>query len=303
MCSTAGCNDVALVEARRECVTRYRRRRRPPEWSRPADSVADSDSAQHCPHTGEKIDLDRLARGGDVAPSTMHAHLPMLSSHCPGFVCFAEKTHPEAIPYISTCRSAQQIAGRLLKGHVFPPGSGAGSVYHVTIMPCFDKKLEASRRDFAHDRADGGKGGTPVPDVDLVLSTVELLEMMEEDGVDLSALSGAPSPEAGSSIERVMDGGVAALGEASEGYGSGGFLEHIFRYSAQELFGVSVGEEPLVFKSKRNADFQYTELVVDGDVKLRFAKAYGFRNIQSVVKQLRRKVARQLRSWPAPAGA
>ena len=126
-------------------------------------------------------------------------------------------------------------------------------------------------------------------DVDLVLSTVELLEMMEEDGVDLSALSGAPSPEAGSSIERVMDGGVAALGEASEGYGSGGFLEHIFRYSAQELFGVSVGEEPLVFKSKRNADFQYTELVVDGDVKLRFAKAYGFRNIQSVVKQLRRK--------------
>ena len=24
-------------------------------------------------------------------------------------------------------------------------------VYHVTVMPCYDKKLEASREDFYHD--------------------------------------------------------------------------------------------------------------------------------------------------------
>ena len=38
---------------------------------------------------------------------------------------------------------------------------------HVTIMPCFDKKLEASREDFTHP-ATGSK------EVDCVLTTLEV---------------------------------------------------------------------------------------------------------------------------------
>uniref|UniRef100_A0A671M2G0 Nuclear prelamin A recognition factor-like n=1 Tax=Sinocyclocheilus anshuiensis TaxID=1608454 RepID=A0A671M2G0_9TELE len=44
--------------------------------------------------------------------------LPMLASACPGWICYAEKTHGEFIlPYISTTRSPQQMMGSLVKGY------------------------------------------------------------------------------------------------------------------------------------------------------------------------------------------
>ena len=38
----------------------------------------------------------------------------------------------------------------------------------------------------------------------------------------------------------------------------------------------------------RNPDFRETVLTVDGEVRLRFAYAYGFRNIQNIVQKLKR---------------
>lgn len=46
-------------------------------------------------------------------------NLPMLASSCPGWVCYAEKTHGSFIlPYISTTKSAQQIMGSIIKDYV-----------------------------------------------------------------------------------------------------------------------------------------------------------------------------------------
>lgn len=75
---------------------------------------------------------------------------PMLSSSCPGWVCYAEKTHGNFIlPYIATTRSPQQIMGVLIKQWLAKKLSKSSeNIYHVTIMPCYDKKLEASREDF-----------------------------------------------------------------------------------------------------------------------------------------------------------
>lgn len=77
-------------------------------------------------------------------------NLPMLASSCPGWVCYAEKTHGNFIlPYISTTRSPQQIMGVLVKQWLASKvGIPANRIYHVTVMPCYDKKLEASRTDF-----------------------------------------------------------------------------------------------------------------------------------------------------------
>ncbi len=52
------------------------------------------------------------------ASSTASA-LPLFVSSCPGWICFAEKTYPQVIPYLSTTKSPQQILGALLK-KVFP---------------------------------------------------------------------------------------------------------------------------------------------------------------------------------------
>jgi iron only hydrogenase large subunit-like protein len=86
-----------------------------------------------------------------------HTQLPVLSSHCPGWVCYAEKSQPQAIPYVSTVKSAQQILGSVTKAILGQDGASSGvtgapegvrcknGVYFVSVQPCFDKKLEASR--------------------------------------------------------------------------------------------------------------------------------------------------------------
>lgn len=51
-----------------------------------------------------------IASGGDAA-----GKLPMLASACPGWVCYAEKTHPEMLPFISRTKSPQQVMGTLVK--------------------------------------------------------------------------------------------------------------------------------------------------------------------------------------------
>lgn len=93
-------------------------------------------------------------------------NLPMLASACPGWVCYAEKTHGTFIlPYISTARSPQQIMGVMVKQFLaaklaVPPAR----LYHVTVMPCYDKKLEASREDFYSEVTDS-------KDVDCVITS------------------------------------------------------------------------------------------------------------------------------------
>ena len=119
-------DDLALIEARKEFVERYK-----------------------------SENIDKTAK-----------ILPMLSSSCPGWVCYAEKTHGNFIlPYISTTRSPQQIMGMLVKQFLSTQlRVAADKIYHVTLMPCYDKKLEASREDFFSEV-------TNSKDVDCVLTS------------------------------------------------------------------------------------------------------------------------------------
>ena len=45
---------------------------------------------------------------------------PLLASACPGWICYAEKTHGELLPYISNVKSPQQIMGTLGKDWIAP---------------------------------------------------------------------------------------------------------------------------------------------------------------------------------------
>ena len=206
-------------------------------------------------------------------PSTPGA-LPMLASACPGWVCYAEKTHGSFIlPYISTTKSPQQVMGSLVKYHfVKSLGKTPDQVYHVTVMPCFDKKLEASRNDFYSDLY-------RTRDVDCVITSGEVEKMLEEKQVDLLALAPQPLDEPFSAWR-----GDELYGHS--GGGSGGYLEHILRHAASELFGHSV--EEITYKTLRNKDFKEFVLDVDGKPVLKFAAAYGFRNIQNLVQKMKR---------------
>lgn len=52
-------------------------------------------------------------------------------------------------------------------------------IYHVTVMPCYDKKLEASRDDFVFQVEYAGEIAASVTEVDSVLTSGEVLELIQ----------------------------------------------------------------------------------------------------------------------------
>lgn len=201
--------------------------------------------------------------------------LPMLSSTCPGWVCYAEKTHGNLIlPNISTTRSAQQIMGMLVKQYLARQLMvSADRIYHVTVMPCYDKKLEASREDFFSE-ANNSR------DVDCVITSIEIEQMLTGQNINLleENLTSMDWPWKTEAPTHSVYG--------HEYSGSGGYAEHIFKFAAKELFGETVNE--VNFKSLRNPDFKEVTLEYDGKPVLCFAIANGFRNIQNLVQKLKR---------------
>ena len=210
--------------------------------------------------------VERLAHRGepDAAP------LPLLASACPGFICYAEKTHGKLLlPHLSRVRSPQQVAGSLLKGTWAEQRSAdRRRLYHVALMPCFDKKLEAVRDDF---RAADGQ------DVDCVITPIELERLLESEGARLTDTPAA-------ALDQLLDAPQLLV---HSGSGSGGYAEHVLRAVGRRLFGADPG--PVQFTAARNPDLLEAELTVSGEIKLRVAIANGFRNIQNLVQKLKRR--------------
>ncbi|CAF1193631.1 unnamed protein product [Rotaria sordida] len=200
-----------------------------------------------------------------------HKNLPLLTSECPGWICYAEKTQGEyIIPHISRVKSPQQILGSLIKK------DKNKNIYHISIQPCYDKKLEASRQDFYDEQRQQY-------DVDCVISTGEFDKWLTEEQFD---------PQSNSDLDYdepyCMKDENGQMILTHRGSGSGGYLDYIFRSAAKELFNVDLDDGPLEFKVTKNQDFRETILTTDGQVRLRFAYAYGFRNIQNIVQKLKR---------------
>nr|XP_043610466.1 protein NAR1 isoform X2 [Erigeron canadensis] len=211
----------------------------------------------------------------DMKEST--SYLPMISSACPGWICYAEKTLGSyVLPYISSVKSPQQSIGAIIKHHLCQKlGLRPCDIYHVTVMPCYDKKLEASRDDFVfHDQSD-----QMTTEVDSVLTTGEVLDLIQLKAVDFSNLDESP-----------LDKLLSNVSEEGHLYGvrgsSGGYADTIFRHAAKALFGHDI-KGPLNFRTVRNSDFQEVTLEVEGKTVLKFALCYGFRNLQNVVRKIK----------------
>jgi hypothetical protein len=137
--------------------------------------------------------------------------------------------------------------GSLVKRHLAPtlPGSPHGrDVYHVTLMPCFDKKLEASRGDFFHSDANGD-----YHDVDCVLTPIELIDLWGEMKIDFASLPESPLDTLYSNVDSSGDDVYG------NGGGSGGYAEYIYRRFAAVKCGI-VDSAAVTFTPQRNPDFQ-----------------------------------------------
>ncbi|KAI0930318.1 hypothetical protein AcV5_007068 [Taiwanofungus camphoratus] len=211
--------------------------------------------------------------------------LPMLASACPGWICYAEKTHPEMLPFISCTKSPQQVMGTLVKEWMGPKWhKRPDQIYHVTVMPCYDKKLEASRQDFYNDVY-------ATRDVDCVLTTGELERLMREKRWDLSV----PVDCEDDAPPRTRDAheiGLPAL-IAHAGTSSGSYLHSLISALRAPAPAPALA---LSVRTVRTPDYE-EHILAERDARapvFRGAKCYGFRNLQNVVRRVGRDVGVQV---------
>ena len=137
--------------------------------------------------------LDRIEKG---------EKLPLLTSCCPAWVKFitdqykeyipnlsfpegiyrwkGSDQYKEYIPNLSTCRSPQGMMSAVIKEYFRDPEHASGKkTVMVSIMPCTAKKAEAIR---PNSFTEGEQ------DTDIVITTMELLRMIDNFGLDFASL-------------------------------------------------------------------------------------------------------------------
>lgn len=226
-----------------------------------------------------------LAAQGTAAPKN-----PILASSCPGWVCYAEKTHPHVLPHLSKVKSPQALMGTMLKTTLSRVLDISPSrIWHLAVMPCFDKKLEASREELTEEVWAGGlSGGRGVRDVDCVITSKEVLMLAESRGLNffdipktpLSNSTSTPFPDP--KINKFLFPHRTSRNPPREAGSSGGLLYHILQSRAAQTPGAEI-----VTSRGRNVDVAEYSVVVDGEPIFKAARYYGFRNIQNLVRRLR----------------
>ena len=159
--------------------------------------------------------LERVEKGGPF---------PMFTSCCPAWIKYLENEKPQYLKNISSCKSPMEMFAALLRKEYRAEDEKDGrTTYHIAVMPCTAKKMEAARPEFAQE----GR-----PDVDLVLTTQEVITMIQESGIRFLELEGrAPEMPFG------FGSGAAVI------FGTtGGVAEAVARRAAQKTDDATVEE-------------------------------------------------------------
>uniref|UniRef100_G1Q0V6 Iron hydrogenase large subunit C-terminal domain-containing protein n=1 Tax=Myotis lucifugus TaxID=59463 RepID=G1Q0V6_MYOLU len=179
--------------------------------------------------------------------------LSMLASACSSWDRYAEHVLGHPITPTSEAKSPQQIMGSLVKDYFTRwQNLSPDKISHVIVALCYDKKLEALSQ------------GT-----DCMLISGEIVQIMEQN--DLASNDDTVD---------ILFGDMKKEVRLHKGASSEGYLAHIFRHMAKELFNEDV--RVLTYRTLKNKDFQEVTLERDREVLLSFEVAYGFRKIQKL---------------------
>lgn len=195
-------------------------------------------------------------------------NLPILTSCCPGWVKFLEHQFPKLIYMPSTAKSPQQMMGAVLKSYYAEKiGIKPEDLIVVSVMPCLSKKYEAKREEFSHNG---------VPDVDIVISTRELADMIREAGIVFKDLE-----------EQEYDSPLGESTGAAVIFGaSGGVLEAALRTAADWIAGKDL--DSIEFTAVRGLDGIKEAEVEVGGLKLKAAVCSGLGNARRLLEKIER---------------
>lgn len=185
--------------------------------------------------------------------------LPLFTSCCPAWVKYAENKHPKLLNHISTCRSPMEMLGSVLKEYY---KHSRRKIMVVAIMPCTAKKMEAKREEFKKDE---------IPYVDYVLTTQEMIQMIQESGIVFKELD----PEAVDIPFGVTSGAGVIFGV------TGGVTEAVIRRLSDDKSISAM--RAIAFKGVRGMDGVKEVEVVFGDKILKVAIVSGLANAEALI--------------------
>ncbi len=193
-----------------------------------------------------------------------HSDYPLFTSCCPAWVKHCATQYPEIVPHVSTCRSPMQIFASAIKE--YGRRHATRRPVHIAVMPCTAKKEEARLPAFAVDG---------VPDVDYVLSTQELIQMIREAGVLFADLE----PEA-------VDLPFGAASGAGIIFGvSGGVTEAVLRRLVPDKTAAAL--RTISFKGMRGTEGIKTfDIHIEGR-DLRIGVVSGLKNASILIDRIR----------------
>ncbi|WP_295587815.1 [FeFe] hydrogenase, group A [uncultured Oscillibacter sp.] len=201
--------------------------------------------------------LERLGKGGPF---------PMFTSCCPAWIKYLENENPKYLKNVSSCKSPMEMFAAVLKDQYAQKDAGDGrKTYHVAIMPCTAKKMEAQRSEFVHNG---------VPDVDLVLTTQEIIMMIKESGIRFDELEGeAPDLPFG------MGTGAGTI------FGTtGGVAEAVARRVVEDKSKNTL--QAIQFSGLRGTDAIRSVTLPVGDRVLRIAVVHGLVNAKRLLADI-----------------
>ena len=223
------------------------------------DRVFDTSFAADLTVMEEASELaERISTGGA---------LPLMTSCSPGWIKFVEQFYPDFIANLSTCKSPQQMMGAVIKSYFAEKQKlDPKNLVSVSIMPCTAKKFECAREEMGRDY---------VPDVDYVLTTRELGQLIRMFGIDLDALEpeGADTPFG----ERTTAGKIFGA--------SGGVMEAAVRTAHFLLTGKELADlkiQPI--RGLKNVK-EYRAKI--GDLEVGTAAASGLGSARQLLDQVR----------------
>ncbi|WPG99568.1 Hypothetical protein R9X50_00238500 [Acrodontium crateriforme] len=236
-----------------------------------------------------------VAAAQEVEHTSPTLKKPVLTSACPGWICYVEKKEPHILPHLSKLKSPQALTGTLIKSVLANKfGVSPEKIWHMAVMPCFDKKLEASRAELT-SHTWHGQDMEAIRDVDCVITARELLMLAESRNISFPCLPRTPvsktfAPPFPDPIlnkmlfgRRVSKYTAHKLDEVAQIGTSGGYLHHILR-TQQALHP---GSNIKVHRGRNSDVAEYTVVSAQGREVFRAARYYGFRNIQNLVRRLK----------------
>lgn len=223
------------------------------------DTVFDTSVAADLTIMEESAELIEKLEHGDNS-------YPLFTSCCPGWVRYVETKHPELMKYVSTCKSPMEMFGAVIKEYYKPADEESGlETVSVAIMPCTAKKYEAAREEFKRDG---------IPDVDYVITTKELILMIQEMGIQFNEIE----PSSPDMPFTISSGAGVIFGV------TGGVTEAALRRVAEKT---DVAMKDIEYSGIRGMDGIKVAQVTLGEKTLRIAVVSGLGHAEILLEKMK----------------